>query len=64
MDIQTSDGIVIYCLPECAKCKLTGEHVEEMDECPCCDSGICTPDVCYYYYHYFEDLGEDSNNDK
>ena len=31
MTIKTSDGIDIYCLPDCAKCLFTGELVEMMD---------------------------------
>lgn len=49
MIVKTSDGVDIYILPDCAKCKFTGEHIEDMDECPCCDSGICTPDTCFNY---------------
>lgn len=49
MTVKTSDGVDIYILPDCAKCKFTGEYIEDMDECPCCDSGICTPDTCFNY---------------
>lgn len=56
MTIKTGDGIDIYCLPECAKCLITGEHLEDMDECPCCDSGVCTPGSCENYI-------EDWNNE-
>ena len=56
MTIRTSDGIDIYCLPDCAKCKYTGELVEDMDECPVNDSGVCIPDYCYWYV-------EDWNNE-
>lgn len=54
MKIVTSDGIDIYCLPDCAMCLFTGERVEMMDECPCCDSGICTPDTCEMYHEDWE----------
>ena len=60
MRVQTSDGIDIYVLPDCAKCKITGEHIDDMDECPCCDSGICTPDNCVNYEEDWEEQKNDS----
>lgn len=61
MTVKTSDGIRIYVLPDCAKCKITGEHIDDMDECPCCDSGICTPDTCF---NYDEDWEEEQKGGK
>ena len=63
MRVKTSDGIDIYCLPECAKCKLTEAHIDDMVECPCFDySEICTPD-CYYYEDWEENKNENTNQD-
>lgn len=53
MEIKTIDGIEIYCLPDCAKCKLTGKSPLEMIECPIKafdDFGdVCNPDLCEHY---------------
>ena len=53
MDIKTSDGINIYCLPDGAICTLTNEEVMSMDECPCRNfddfGDICVPELCEHY---------------
>lgn len=34
MEIRTSEGITIYCLPDNALCKCCGKHPSDIDECP------------------------------
>lgn len=58
MEIVTEDGIEIFCLPDCARCKLTGKSPTEMIECPehCFDvfGDVCRPDDCDYYEENWE----------
>ena len=53
MDIMTSDGVRIYVLPECARCKCTGISPDAMTECPLRKFDpfglMCKPDVCEEY---------------
>lgn len=53
MDILTEDGIEIYCLPDTAYCKISGENPESMIGCPLFafdDYGnICKPNLCGEY---------------
>lgn len=53
MEIWTKDGLMVYCLPDNAKCKLTGKSPEEMYECPVCNfdnyGDICVPALCGEY---------------
>ena len=51
MEIMTTDGIVIYCLPDYAKCKCVGVSPEALVECPLhkFDDGKCYPELCEEY---------------
>lgn len=53
MEIKTKYGDEIFCLPDCAKCKLTSINPHKMDSCPIYnfdDKGdICLPELCNYY---------------
>lgn len=53
MNIMTESGISIYCLPECARCRVTGRNPELMDVCPNrkydAFGDICIPDDCIEY---------------
>lgn len=53
MKIKTADGICIYCLPDFAKCKVTGQHPCDMDECPTYEfdefGDVCQPEECEHY---------------
>lgn len=48
MTIKTPDGLDIYCLPDCARCRLADASPEEMDECPM-KREHCVPEVCEEY---------------
>lgn len=48
MDLRTSDGVYFYCLPDCARCKLSGESPEHMIECPK-GRWACVPEYCEEY---------------
>ena len=58
MSIKDESGIEIYCLPDCAKCTLTGKSPEDMDECPGCYFDTfgyeCHPGECEYYTEDWE----------
>lgn len=53
MEIRTKDGMMIYCLPDNARCKLTGRNPESMCECPIFNfddlGDICVPELCEEY---------------
>lgn len=53
MNIMTPGGGEIYLVPECVRCKITGQNPVDMDECPICnfdDTGdICVPELCEEY---------------
>lgn len=54
MKIRTADGVImIYCLPDNARCKCTGKSPEKMDSCPIYnfdDFGEeCVPELCEEY---------------
>ena len=54
MEIRTSEGIQIYCLPDDAKCLADEEKrsPEQMDQCPLCTKpweNICKPETCPQY---------------
>ena len=53
MNIQTSDFINIYVLPDDAKCNLSDKHPTDIDECPSCKfdyfGEICIPELCEHY---------------
>jgi len=53
MHVQTDCGIPIYCLPDCARCNLSGRSPEKMVECPARrfdDFGlVCKPETCPEY---------------
>lgn len=53
MNLYTADGISYHCLPACARCKISGESPETMDECPdrrFDDQGlVCIPELCDAY---------------
>lgn len=53
MNIRTTDGIRIHCLPDNAKCARSGRSPEDMDKCPTYnfdDFGeYCVPELCEYY---------------
>lgn len=53
MEVLTECGVQIFCLPDSAKCKVTGENLNLMINCPICnfdDYGeICVPDLCDEY---------------
>lgn len=52
-EITSKHGDVIFVLPDHAKCKLTGQNPQEMDNCPICnfdDYGcLCVPELCEEY---------------
>ena len=53
MDIYTMCGQQIFCLPDIARCKLSGKSPHDMDECPLrhdkYDSDMCIPEMCNEY---------------
>ena len=53
MIIKTIEGIDIYCLPDCARCGMSGENPTDMDECPIgafdLSGYVCVPDLCDEY---------------
>ena len=53
MTIQTNDGIDIYCLPQNAICRVTGENPLRMSMCPICSNddfgNLCIPEECMHY---------------
>ena len=53
MQLQTSDYITMYCLPDNARCKISGENPEVMCECPMKkydpQGNICCPETCEHY---------------
>lgn len=60
MRIETSDGIPIFCLPDCAICELSGEHPDSMIRCPALyyDNGWrCVPEKCNEYREEWEKNG-------
>lgn len=54
MNIRTTDGIDIHCLPENARCKIACMNPEKMHECPICNfddyGDECVPELCDEYY--------------
>lgn len=53
MNIKTEDGIIIFCLPDCARCKVCGKSPVEIDECPLHKFDVngdkCVPELCEEY---------------
>ena len=53
MEIRSMSGLEIDALPECARCGITEENPENMDECPIKnfdnDGEICVPELCEVY---------------
>ena len=53
MQIKTSDGIDIFCLPDCARCEMSGKTPERMIKCPARQfdafGDLCCPGECEYY---------------
>ena len=53
MEIKTEEGLDVFVLPECARCRLTGENPMDMDCCPISkvdDFGdVCMPEMCDEY---------------
>ena len=53
LTLQTADGIKFFCLPDGAKCMVTGDNPENMDRCPMRNFDnhgcICVPESCDKY---------------
>lgn len=54
MEIRTSGGIKIYCLPDDAQCLADDarRNPEQIEQCPLCTKpweDICTPEICPHY---------------
>lgn len=53
LSLYTDGGMQYFCLPDCARCRLTGENPETMDKCPAYnfdDHGdVCVPELCNEY---------------
>lgn len=54
MNIRTECGDSIYCLPDCARCKISGISPEHMDSCPLyrydpLRGETCIPESCEEY---------------
>lgn len=53
MNINTPDGISVFCLPDNARCKISGESPCDMDCCPICNfddyGDFCVPELCDEY---------------
>lgn len=62
MTIQTREGIKIYVLPDCAKCRATGKSPTDMEDCPICNfddyGDICVPELCD---EYIEEVKNEDN---
>lgn len=69
MEVKTVGGIDIFCLPDCAVCKLSGKSPFDMEQCPLdfCSSEdeeefynndrphICYPEICSEYCEIWEE---------
>lgn len=50
MNVIDCYGDIVLCLPDCGKCKITGENPGYMDECPTDEyDGDCCPEMCIHY---------------
>ena len=53
MNIRTQWGDKIFCLPDCARCRITGKSPEDMDSCPIINfddfGDECVPELCDEY---------------
>ena len=53
MDICTECGQKIFCLPDNARCRLSGKPPHETEKCPICNfddyGDVCVPELCDEY---------------
>ncbi len=53
MTLKSIDQTELFCLPSCAKCKISGKNPEKMENCPIRkydDLGDeCIPEDCEHY---------------
>lgn len=60
-----SAGQGFYCLPEYARCSVSGENPEDMSYCPLCLFDhlgmVCKPGECEYYT---EDMSDENSNER
>lgn len=53
VDVLTKHGQCIMCLPDKARCRLSGKTPHDMDKCPICNfddyGDICVPELCDEY---------------
>lgn len=54
MTLKSIDQTELFCLPSCAKCKISGKNPEKMESCPIRkydDFGDeCIPEDCEHYF--------------